>query len=44
VKDEKETHLVAGARGVAACLGSGFVKMHYPKKEDQESKEIFKVR
>lgn len=42
VKDEKEPHLIAGATGVAACLGSDFVKVNYPKKEGQESKEIFK--
>jgi len=27
---------------VAACLGSDFVKVNYPKKEGCESKEIFK--
>jgi fructose-bisphosphate aldolase / 6-deoxy-5-ketofructose 1-phosphate synthase len=42
VKDEKEPHLIAGATGIAACLGSDFVKVNYPKKEGQESKEIFK--
>jgi DhnA family fructose-bisphosphate aldolase class Ia len=41
VKDAKEPHLIAGATG-AACLGSDFVKVNYPKKEGQESKEIFK--
>ena len=34
--------LNAGARGVAACLGSDFVKVNYPKKEGHESKELFK--
>jgi len=42
VADEKDPHLIAGATGVAACLGSDFVKVNYPKKEDHESKEIFK--
>ncbi len=42
VKDEKDPHLIAGATGVAACLGSDFVKINYPKKEGEESKEIFK--
>jgi DhnA family fructose-bisphosphate aldolase class Ia len=42
VPDEKAPHLIAGATGVAACLGSDFVKVHYPKKEGYESKEIFK--
>jgi len=42
VKDEKDPHLIAGATGVAACLGADFVKINYPKKEGEESKEIFK--
>ncbi len=42
VKDETDPHLIAGAAGVAACLGSDFVKINYPKKEKEESKEIFK--
>ncbi len=42
VTDEKDPHLIAGATGVAACLGSDFVKVNYPKKEGLESKEIFK--
>ena len=42
VKDEKDPHLIAGATGVAACLGTDFVKVNYPKKEGCESKEIFK--
>jgi fructose-bisphosphate aldolase/6-deoxy-5-ketofructose 1-phosphate synthase len=42
VKDEKSPELIAGATGVAACLGSDFVKVNYPKKEGQKSAEIFK--
>jgi fructose-bisphosphate aldolase/6-deoxy-5-ketofructose 1-phosphate synthase len=42
VKDEKDPHLIAGATGVAACLGADFVKVNYPQKEGFESKEIFK--
>lgn len=42
VKDEKDPHLIAGATGVAACLGTDFVKVNYPKKEGEDSKEIFK--
>jgi DhnA family fructose-bisphosphate aldolase class Ia len=42
VADEKNPHLIAGATGVAACLGSDFVKVNYPKKEGYESREIFK--
>jgi DhnA family fructose-bisphosphate aldolase class Ia len=42
VADEKDPHLIAGATGVAACLGSDFVKVNYPKKEGQESKALLK--
>jgi len=30
VKDEKDAHLIAGAAGVAACLGADFAKVNYP--------------
>jgi DhnA family fructose-bisphosphate aldolase class Ia len=42
VADEKDPHLVAGATGVAAALGSDFAKVSYPKKEGYDSREIFK--
>lgn len=42
VSDEKDPHLIAGATGVGACLGSDFVKVNYPKKQGEESSEIFK--
>ena len=42
VKDERDPHLIAGAAGVAACLGADFVKVNYPKQKEKESKEIFK--
>jgi len=42
VTDEKDPHLIAGATGVAACLGSDFVKVNYPKKDGFEPKELFK--
>ena len=42
VKDEKDPDLIAGATGVAACLGSDFVKVNYPKREGEKSAEIFK--
>lgn len=42
VADEKDPHLIAGATGVAACLGGDFVKVNYPKKEGYESAEILK--
>ncbi|MFH2021351.1 MAG: aldolase [archaeon] len=39
VKDEKDPHLVAGAAGVALCLGSDFAKVNYPKKEGASEKQ-----
>ncbi|NOZ81012.1 MAG: aldolase [DPANN group archaeon] len=37
VQDEKDPHLIAGATGVANCLGADFVKVNYPKKEGVDS-------
>ncbi|MEN3014874.1 MAG: aldolase [bacterium] len=37
VKDERDPHLIAGAAGLAACIGADFVKVNPPK--DQEGKE-----
>lgn len=42
VKDERDPHLIAGATGVGACLGSDFVKVNYPEQEGKKSEEIFK--
>lgn len=42
VEDEKDPHLIAGATGVAACLGSDFAKVNYPKKQGRESKDLFR--
>lgn len=42
VKDERDPHLIAGATGVAAGLGTDFVKVNYPRKEGAESRDIFK--
>jgi DhnA family fructose-bisphosphate aldolase class Ia len=42
VPDEKDPHLVAGATGAAACLGTDFVKVNYPKKQGASSPEVFK--
>jgi len=42
VKDEKDPHLIAGATGVGACLGTDFVKVLYPEKEGANSAEVFK--
>ncbi len=40
VKNEKDPHLIAGAAGVAACLGADFVKVNYP--DTLNAKEDFK--
>lgn len=42
VDNEKNPHLVAGAAGVAACLGSDFAKVNYPKADDGNHAESFK--
>jgi fructose-bisphosphate aldolase/6-deoxy-5-ketofructose 1-phosphate synthase len=42
VKDEKDPHLIAGATGVAACIGTDFVKVNAPKKEGKDSAELLK--
>jgi fructose-bisphosphate aldolase/6-deoxy-5-ketofructose 1-phosphate synthase len=42
VKDEKDPHLIAGAAGMAATLGSDFVKVNYPEKTGQDSSLIFR--
>ena len=40
VTNEKDPHLIAGATGVAACLGADFVKVNYP--DTYHAKEDFK--
>jgi len=40
VANEKDPHLIAGATGVAACLGADFVKVNYP--DTYQAKEDFK--
>lgn len=42
VGDEKDPHLIAGAAGVAAALGSDFAKVNYPEKPGFESSQVFK--
>ena len=39
VSNEKDPHLIAGATGVAACLGADFVKVNYP--DTYHAKEDF---
>lgn len=41
VADDKSPHLIAGAAGVACCLGSDFTKINYPKpKEGDRAKSL----
>jgi len=43
VKDELDPHLIAGATGIAAALGTDFVKVNFPEgKDDNESAILFK--
>lgn len=42
VKDEKDPHLLAGATGVAACLGTDFVKINAPKKDGKSDASLLK--
>jgi class I fructose-bisphosphate aldolase len=37
VVDEKDAHLIAGAAGLACCIGADFVKVNPPKKSDDAS-------
>jgi class I fructose-bisphosphate aldolase len=40
VKDEKDAHLIAGAAGVACCLGGDFVKCNPPKGDEVSSSAV----
>jgi fructose-bisphosphate aldolase/6-deoxy-5-ketofructose 1-phosphate synthase len=42
VINEKDSHLIAGAAGVAACLGADFVKVNAPKGEGMTSAEALR--
>jgi fructose-bisphosphate aldolase/6-deoxy-5-ketofructose 1-phosphate synthase len=42
VAEERDPHLIAGAAGVAAALGTDFAKLNYPEKAGQDSAQIFK--
>jgi fructose-bisphosphate aldolase/6-deoxy-5-ketofructose 1-phosphate synthase len=42
IRDNRDPHLIAGACGVGAALGSDFVKVNYPEKRGHRSEEIFK--
>ncbi len=41
IKNETDPHLVAGATGVATCLGADFAKVNYPKERGEDSQDIF---
>ena len=40
VGDEKDADLIAGATGIAACLGADFVKVNPPKKDGKASADL----
>lgn len=43
VEDELDPHLIAGVTGIAAALGTDFVKVNFPEPEDgQNAAELFK--
>ena len=42
VKDELDPHLIAGAAGVAACLGADYAKVNYPKKQGVDPAKALK--
>ena len=42
VKDEHDPHLIAGAAGVAACLGADFVKVKVPYKDGKFDATLLK--
>jgi fructose-bisphosphate aldolase/6-deoxy-5-ketofructose 1-phosphate synthase len=39
VPEEKDPHIVAGAAGVALCLGSDFAKVNYPNRKGMNEKQ-----
>lgn len=43
IKNEHDPDLIAGAAGVAACLGADFAKIKVPKKEGANTKELLKI-
>ncbi|NYT02524.1 MAG: aldolase [Methanosarcinales archaeon] len=40
VTNEKDPHLIAGATGVAAALGSDFVKVNYPREKGPSGEDL----
>ncbi|ACG56868.1 deoxyribose-phosphate aldolase/phospho-2-dehydro-3-deoxyheptonate aldolase [Hydrogenobaculum sp. Y04AAS1] len=43
VKNEHDPELIAGAAGVAACLGADFAKIKVPKQEGKDVKELLHI-
>lgn len=42
ISDELDPHLIAGATGIVAALGSDFVKVNYPEVKEGNVAELFK--
>lgn len=42
IKDEHDQHLIAGAAGIAACLGADFAKLKVPLVKDEFQSEFMK--
>lgn len=42
IEDQLSPDLIAGVTGIGCSLGADFVKVNYPAKEGEESREIFK--
>lgn len=43
IKDEKSPEIIAGACGVASCLGADFVKINYPQVKGKPSKKGYQA-
>ncbi|HEK25053.1 MAG TPA: aldolase, partial [Hydrogenobaculum sp.] len=43
IKNEHDPELIAGAAGVAACLGADFAKIKVPKQEGKDVKELLQI-
>ncbi len=43
IKNEHDPELIAGAAGVAACLGADFAKIKVPKQEGKDVKELLHI-
>lgn len=43
IKNEHDPDLIAGAAGIAACLGADFAKIKVPKKDGFDTKELLQI-